>query len=101
MRRFPPPVEALDGGFKIVEANGQTLAYVYGHADQRDAQVSKALRRIASNIAKLPKAIHQGGNKAPCRSLWPSSSFFVGQGVGVGYPVRILDSGSSNVSCRA
>src|SRR6478736_1944793 len=61
MRRFPPPwtVEALDGGFKIVAANGQTLAYVYGHADQRDAQVAKALtldeaRRIAANIAKLP-----------------------------------------------
>ena len=32
MRRFPPPwqVEALDGGFKIVDASGQALAYVYG-----------------------------------------------------------------------
>jgi hypothetical protein len=30
MRRFPPPwtVEPLDGGFKIVDANGQSLAYV-------------------------------------------------------------------------
>ena len=62
MRRFPAPwsVEALDGGFKIMDANGQSLAYVYGHADPRDAQVAKALtldeaRRIASNIAKLPK----------------------------------------------
>ena len=61
MRRFPPPwtVETLDGGFKIVDANGQNLAYVYGHADPRDAQVANALtldeaRRIASNIAKLP-----------------------------------------------
>ena len=61
MRRFPPPwtVEALDGGFKIVDSNGQALAYVYGHADERDAQVAKALtldeaRRIAANIAKLP-----------------------------------------------
>ena len=35
IRRFPPPwtVEALDGGFKIVDSNGQALAYVYGHAD--------------------------------------------------------------------
>ena len=56
----PPPwtVEALDGGFKIVDSNGQSLAYVYGHADQRDAQVANSLtldeaRRIASNIAKL------------------------------------------------
>jgi hypothetical protein len=61
MRRFPPPwtVEALEGGFKIVDANGQTLAYVYGHANPRNAEIAKALtldegRRIASNIAKLP-----------------------------------------------
>jgi hypothetical protein len=60
MRRSPPPwtVETLDGGCKIVDSNGQSLAYVYGHADQRDAQVAKSLtldeaRRIASNIAKL------------------------------------------------
>ena len=64
MRRFPPPwtVEALDGGFKIVDSNGQSLAYVYGHADERDAQVAKSLtldeaRRIASNIAKLPELL--------------------------------------------
>jgi hypothetical protein len=61
MRRFPPPwtVEALDGGFKVVDSNGQALAYVYGHADSRDAGIAKSLtldeaRRIASNIAKLP-----------------------------------------------
>jgi hypothetical protein len=49
----------LDGGFKIVDSNGQTLAYIYGHADVRDAETAKSLtldqaRRIASNIAKLP-----------------------------------------------
>ena len=57
MRRFPPPwtLEALDGGFKIVDGNGQTLASVYGHADQRDAQSpTRWARRVASNIAKLP-----------------------------------------------
>ena len=62
IRRFPPPwtVEALNGGgFKIVDSHGQSLTYVYGHADQRDAAISKSLtldeaRRIASNIAKLP-----------------------------------------------
>jgi hypothetical protein len=26
-----------------VDANGQSLAYVYGHADQRDAQIANAL----------------------------------------------------------
>ena len=67
MRRFPPPwtIEALDGGFKIIDANGQSLAYVYGHADAGDAQVAKALtldeaRRIASNIAKLPTLLGKG-----------------------------------------
>jgi hypothetical protein len=43
MRRFPPPwtVEALDGGFKIVDSHGQSLAYVYGHADPREAETAK------------------------------------------------------------
>ena len=48
-----------------MDGNGQTLAYVYGHADQRDAQVAKALtldeaRRIAANIAKLPALLGKG-----------------------------------------
>ena len=72
MRRFPPPwtIETLDGGFKVVDANGQALAYVYGHADPRDAAIAKSLtldeaRRIASNIAKLPSLIA----KRQCQSL--------------------------------
>jgi hypothetical protein len=34
-RRFPPPwtVEKIPGGFKVNDANGQSLAYVY--ADDR------------------------------------------------------------------
>jgi hypothetical protein len=68
MRRFPPPwtVETLDGGFKIVDWNGQSLVYVYGHTDPRDAAIAKALtldeaRRIASNIAKLPTLLGKSG----------------------------------------
>jgi hypothetical protein len=67
MRRFPPPwtVEELEAGFKIVDGNGQTLAYVYGHADSYDAGIAKALtldeaRRIASNITKLPTLFGKG-----------------------------------------
>ena len=31
-RRFPPPwtVEQIPGGYKVKDANGQSLAYVYG-----------------------------------------------------------------------
>jgi 2-methylisocitrate lyase-like PEP mutase family enzyme len=67
MRHFPPPwkVGAIDAGFKVVDATGQSLAYVYGHADPRDAGIAKALtldeaRRIASNIAKLPTLLGKG-----------------------------------------
>ena len=61
MRRFPPPwtVEKIPGGFKVVDANQQSLAYVHSRETLRDAQIVNVLtedeaRRIASNIAKLP-----------------------------------------------
>ena len=60
-RRFPPPwtVEKIPGGFKVLDANQQSLAYVYSRETERDAQIADVLtedeaRRIASNIAKLP-----------------------------------------------
>lgn len=67
MRRFPAPwtVEAIDAGFKVVDANKQALAYVYGYANPRDAGVTNVLtldeaRRIAANIAKLPGLVSRG-----------------------------------------
>jgi hypothetical protein len=64
MRRFPRPwtVEAIEGGFKVVDANTQAVAYVYGHADKRDADTAGSMtldeaRRVASNIAKLPSLL--------------------------------------------
>jgi hypothetical protein len=60
-RRFPPPwaVEQIPGGYKVKDANGQSLAYVYGRETRADADIANVLttdeaRRIASNIAKLP-----------------------------------------------
>jgi hypothetical protein len=60
-RRFPPPwsVEQIPGGYKVKDATGQALAYVYGREDRADADSAKVLtmdeaRRVASNIAKLP-----------------------------------------------
>jgi hypothetical protein len=59
--RFPPPwtVEQIPGGYKVKDANGQSLAYVYGRETRTDADIAHVLtmdeaRRIASNIAKLP-----------------------------------------------
>jgi len=59
LRPSPCTIEALDGGFKVRDSNGQSLCYVYGHSDARDAEIAKGLtldeaRRIAANIAKLP-----------------------------------------------
>jgi hypothetical protein len=48
-----------------VDANGQSLCYVYGHSDASDAVIAKGLtldeaRRIAANIAKLPTLLSKG-----------------------------------------
>ena len=60
MRRFPPPwtVEQIPGGLKVVDANGQSLAYVYSRQTRDAADIAKVLtedeaRRIAANTAKL------------------------------------------------
>jgi len=69
-RRFPPPwtVEALDGcslsGFKVIDANRQSLAYVYWRETKDAANIAGVLtedeaRRIAANIAKLPTIVFE------------------------------------------
>ena len=68
-RRFPPPwtVVPLPGGFKVVDAQGQSLAYIYASETRADADTAKVLttdeaRRIAGNIAKLPALLGAAGN---------------------------------------
>src|SRR6476660_4259697 len=48
-------VEKIPSGFEVIDANGQSLAYVYSHEDAHMAKVltEDEARRIASNIAKL------------------------------------------------
>ena len=60
-RRFPPPwsVEQIPSGYKVLDANGQALAHVYGRETRGDADTANVLtmdaaRRMASNIVKLP-----------------------------------------------
>ena len=67
--RFPPPwtVVKLPGGFKVIDAQGQSLAYVYARESEAAAGIAGALtedeaRRIASNIAKLPALLGAAGN---------------------------------------
>jgi hypothetical protein len=67
-RRFPAPwtVERLAGGFKVIDANGHSLAYVYSRETKDAANIAGVLtedeaRRIASNIAKLPVLLAKGG----------------------------------------
>jgi hypothetical protein len=52
-------VEQIPGGCKVLDANGQALAYVYGRETRADADTANTLtmdeaRRMASNIVKLP-----------------------------------------------
>jgi hypothetical protein len=63
-RHFPPPwkVEQIPGGFKVLDANGQSPAYCYARETKADAETAHVLtmdeaRRIAANIAKLPDVL--------------------------------------------
>ena len=52
-------MQEIPGGFKVLDADGQFLAYVYGRESKADADIAHVLtmeeaRRIASNMAKLP-----------------------------------------------
>ena len=61
MRRFPPPwtIEQIPGGFKVIDANGQSLAYVYSRDTDSDALIANVLttdeaRRIAATSPSCP-----------------------------------------------
>jgi hypothetical protein len=67
-RRFPPPWSALEtpGGWKVVDANGVAVAYVYAVDERRrtalgfDVLTPEEARRIAWGIARLPDLMRSG-----------------------------------------
>jgi len=78
--RFPPPwsVEQIPGGYKVLDANGQALAYVYGRETRADADTANVLtmdeaRRMASNIAKLPNYLAANPEAHDLRKLFETS----------------------------
>ena len=65
-RRFPPPwqVEQTHGGFKVVDASGQALVYIYARQTREQADIANVLtfdeaRRIAINVARLPELLSE------------------------------------------
>jgi hypothetical protein len=66
-RCFPPPwyVDKMPGGYVVRDANGQSIAFVYGRATLAEAMQAKVLttdeaRRFAANIAKLRELLGKG-----------------------------------------
>jgi hypothetical protein len=64
-RNFPPPwrFEEIQGGYRVLDANDQALAYVYAD-DSQDAHRAGALTwkeawLVARAIARLPEVMHQ------------------------------------------
>jgi len=67
-RRFPPPwtVMRISGGWRIDDATGRPLAYVYGRDDgggvASNHLTTDEARRIAVNIARLPDLLLRDGS---------------------------------------
>jgi hypothetical protein len=63
-RRIPAPWTATrtDGGYRITDAYGRCVAYVYARDDDWSAQVANTLtmdeaRRVAAGITRLPELL--------------------------------------------
>ncbi len=71
LRRFPAPwqIEQIPGGYKVLDASGQSLAYIYARETMQQAETAKVLtfdeaRRIAVNFARLPGLLQTASLRA-------------------------------------
>ena len=66
-RNFPAPwrFEEMEGGYCVIDANNQVLAYVYADESQGPHQSGALTWReawlVARAIARLPEVMHQIG----------------------------------------
>jgi hypothetical protein len=65
-RRFPPlwQVEQIDGGFKVLDASGQALVYVYARETREQAEAGEKGRGFAEGRRRgraCPLPLHGGG----------------------------------------
>lgn len=73
-RRFPAPWRVVDtpGGWKVIDANGLAVAYIYGEDRGRgvsdQGMTKEEARRIAVNVAKLPGLLARVRDAAGRRS---------------------------------
>ncbi|MGD8692138.1 MAG: hypothetical protein PVH66_06780 [Methyloceanibacter sp.] len=59
-------VEQITGGYKVLDATGQALAYTYARDTRAQAEIARVLtfdeaRRIAVNVARLPGLLRSRG----------------------------------------
>lgn len=63
-RRYPPPwtAERTPAGYKVMDANQQTICWIYARESEQEARQAKVhtfkeARVLAVNIAKLPQLL--------------------------------------------
>ena len=66
--RFPPPwhVEQIPGGFKVLDANGQALVYVYARETREQADIAKVLTFDEAR-PRGPEAVGSVGLASGCQ----------------------------------